>query len=77
MLLNIKEFEKYADCNKCKHLNMTEREQQQESKDTHSFHKCNVYNSQVMHFTNKKHHNPRLYPCQECREDFYKKFEDR
>lgn len=74
--MNIKEFKKYPDCNKCKHLNMTE-EEQQERKDNSSFHKCNVYNSRLIHFSNKKYHHPRLYPCRECKVDFHKRFESR
>ncbi|OOM17199.1 hypothetical protein CLSAB_19190 [Clostridium saccharobutylicum] len=62
------------DCNNCTNLNLTEQEQI-ELKDNKQWHKCNKYNSQVLHLSNAKNHNPKLYPCSECIMDQYKNYE--
>lgn len=66
---------KEIDCNNCIHLNLTEQ-QQRELKDNSRWHKCELYNSQVLHLSNKVNHNPKLYPCQECKEDKYINYEE-
>lgn len=63
-------MEKEIDCNKCIHLNLTEK-QQRELKNNKKGHRCELYRSQVLHFTNQINHNPKLYPCQGCKEDKY------
>jgi hypothetical protein len=68
-------MKKEIDCNNCIHLNLTEQ-QQRELKDNRKWHKCELYNSQVLHLTNKQEHNPKLYPCQECQEDKYINYEE-
>lgn len=61
------------DCNKCKHLNMTEKEQVDKRKD----HICLIYNKRVFHNSNTVKHDERLYPCWKCRDNDYACFEDR
>jgi hypothetical protein len=67
---------KDIDCNDCINLNITE-EEQRELKDNKKWHKCNEYNSQVLHLSNTKDHNPKLYPCMECKSDIYRHYHKR
>lgn len=58
------------DCNNCKYLNITEKEQ---SKDK-EHHKCLKYNIRIFHnIVSEYRGNPkqRLYPCLKCTEDKY------
>lgn len=52
------------DCNNCKHLNITEVEQQREG--TCSPHICTKYNKRVLHMTANRNHSGYIYPCDEC-----------
>ena len=60
------------DCNKCKHLNVTEAKQPPEKLP----HICGNYGKRVFHRTNKAFHSPYLYPCNECENDFWKNYEE-
>ena len=61
------------DCNTCTNLNITEQEQT----DKKEWHKCKKYNSQLLHLCHSKDHNPKLYPCTECKQDGYEHFNRR
>lgn len=52
------------DCNNCKHLSITEAEQQRDG--THPPHICTKYNQRVLHYTINKIHNEYIYPCDKC-----------
>lgn len=67
---------KQYDCNGCKHLNLTEREQQQ-NKAQSKHHYCTLYKKRVYHKEINKHHNSRLFPCEECSADGNIQFEQR
>lgn len=62
-----------VDCNRCKWLNMTEREQTDKSK----HHRCNKYGCRVFHKTLKLNHDPYLFPCDNCVRDAYSYFESK
>ena len=62
-----------VDCNECKHISCTEREQHQLKKLFGEFppHICHKYNKQVFHNHNAfelrtKNHSNYIYPCEEC-----------
>ena len=68
-----------TDCNKCKHISCTEREQDQLKKlfDAYPPHICNKYNKRVFHGTIRRiNHNSCLYPCEECIKESDKKNEE-
>lgn len=52
------------DCNNCKHLNITEAEQQRDG--TCPPHICTKYNQRVLHRATSKIHNEHIYPCDKC-----------
>lgn len=56
------------DCNSCGYLNITESEQRK--KGCHIPHICTLYNTRVYHYSSKfntYYHDPRLFPCDECK----------
>ena len=62
-----------VDCNECKHISCTEREQHQLKKLFGELppHICHKYNKQVFHNhkafeLRAKKHSSYLYPCEEC-----------
>ena len=62
------------DCNNCKNLNITEKEQTDKKEE----HICLKYNIRVLHhnlFGEKP--NERLYPCTKCCTDNYINYEER
>ena len=63
-----------VDCNKCKHLNITEKEQTDKKED----HICLKYGRRVLHhnFFGEKS-TEILYPCTKCCNDNYKNYEVR
>lgn len=63
-----------VDCNKCKHLNITEKEQT----DKKEVHICLKYNKRVFH-NSYKHikHREFLYPCKMCENNNYESYENR
>lgn len=60
-----------VDCNNCKNLNMTEKEQL----DKRRYHICLKYNKRVFHNTSNPKHKSTLYPCGDCRCDNYESYE--
>lgn len=66
-----------VDCNYCNNLNMSETQQQTIRNGNSLPHICQYYNSRVFHQTFRKRHNPKLFPCIQCREHDYKQFSDR
>lgn len=65
------------DCNDCGYLNITESEQRK--KGCHTPHICTLYNTQVYHYSSKfntYYHNPRLFPCDECKRHIEDTLED-
>ena len=56
------------DCNSCKHLNITEKEQDYGS--AHGIdatpHRCLLYDKRVYHYTNQSQHLSWIFPCDEC-----------
>lgn len=61
-------------CNTCKHLNITEEEQQIRGNDIG--HRCNKYRKRVIHNCIGEQHY-KIFPCLECMEDKQKAYEDR
>lgn len=62
------------DCNKCKHLNVTEEEQTERKED----HICLKYNKRVLHRAfSTKAATPKLFPCSCCADDYHKHYEKR
>ncbi len=65
-------FGGFMDCNECKHISCTEREQHQLKNLLGELppHICHKYNKQVFHhhngFVAGRKHNSYLYPCDEC-----------
>ena len=58
------------DCNNCKYLNITEKEQRHLGHQIPHF--CTKYNKRVIHRATSRNHKARLYPCEECeKEDNY------
>ena len=64
-------MEFFYTCNDCPQLNITENEQLLlRLKGEEKFHLCYKYGKRVCHWSNKKgNHDPRIYPCAECRAD--------
>ena len=56
------------DCNNCKHLNITEAEQNfiKQRGNTLVPHICTKYNQRVLHRAINKIHNEYIYPCDKC-----------
>ena len=56
------------DCNNCKHLNITEAEQNiiKQRDGTYPPHICTKYNQRVLHRATNKIHNEYIYPCDKC-----------
>ena len=55
------------DCNDCKSLNITEKEQRRLG---HQIpHVCTKYNKRVIHRATSRNHKARLYPCEECEKE--------
>ena len=63
------ELVEQVDCNNCKWLDLTEKEQQELGDKCHRYHYCTYYRKRVIHETNNLIHNPNLYPCKECEND--------
>lgn len=65
------------DCNKCVHINITEREQTELKED----HICQKYNIKLFHnivgISVRGEHNGKIYPCLKCKEDKYINFKYR
>lgn len=67
-------LEDVMDCNKCKNLNITEKEQTNKKED----HMCLKYNRRVLHNNFRgKEPTERLYPCVQCCDDNYMHYEER
>lgn len=59
-----------VDCNNCKHLNITEREQTNKKEN----HICLKYNKRVFHNANTIKHEKMIYPCLDCLNDSYSNY---
>lgn len=65
------------DCNNCRYLNFTEKEQQVYGINSYKKdHRCKCYDRPVYHQTNSFRHDPYIYPCEECREDNFVNYYD-
>ena len=67
------------DCNSCKHLNVTEREQDYEVShgSTPTPHRCTYYEERVYHRANSMPHLSWIFPCEECDNRKYIAYEPR
>jgi hypothetical protein len=57
------------DCNDCKYLNITEKEQRRTNHGNQIPHICTKYNKRVIHRASTMRHKARLYPCEECEKE--------
>jgi hypothetical protein len=62
------------DCNDCKWLDLTEREEQELEDKCHRLHFCRYYNQRVFHRVRTVKHDPYLYPCKKCENENYEHF---
>ena len=54
------------DCNDYKHINMTEKEQNEIPDGVYVSHMCTAHNERVYHRTTHMNHSSYLYPCNSC-----------
>ena len=65
------------DCNKCVHLNMTEKEQQNMPSGKYRNHYCEFHKRRVYHKCygdSNKDHSPYIFPCNECKNERYEHY---
>lgn len=70
-----------TDCNKCKYISCTEREQHdiKDLSGINPMHICLKYNKRVLHkvgAARSRNHSSCLYPCEECIKESDKKNEE-